>query len=161
MRRDSQYNEVEDSAEPVDGRSRNHMYTIRSIFLTRHVAFAACVLILAACARTKPTTPAVSALEVPMAVTITRVSSYPNTELAAEGRGRLEVVVRSTDRPTELVQSSEVWLFVGVRDTVRRTSNERGMAIFESIPVGNHVLTTRRLGYGSARKDLHQAGLSH
>lgn len=87
----------------------------------------------------------------PAVTTILREASYEDSDLTARNRGRLEVVVRSTDRPTQALPSAQVLVRMGQRDALARLTDERGMAVFDSLEVGEHELVVRRLGYGLAR----------
>jgi hypothetical protein len=108
------------------------------------------LLAMAACVRQQPLAD-LSKPPVATATTIVREASYPNVDLASQGRGRLEVVVRSTDRPTQLLGGAHVRLRIGPRDSLVRTTDDQGLAVFEAVLIGEHELLTRRLGYGQAR----------
>jgi len=119
---------------------------------SRHcVAIPVLLVTVAACARTKPLSDASITPGGPAVTTILREISYPDVDLAAQGRGRLEVVVRSTDRPTQLLAGAQVRLRIGQRDSVLRTTDDRGLAVFEAVAIGEHELLARRIGYGYAR----------
>src|SRR5215208_6308323 len=81
---------------------------------------------------------------------ILRKASFEDPGLAARNRGRLEVVVRSTDRPTQVLPGALVLVLMSPRDTVRRMTDEAGLAGFDSLPIGSHELIVRRIGYGVA-----------
>ena len=83
--------------------------------------------------------------------TILREASFEDLDLAAHNRGRLEVVVRSTDRPTQVLPGALVLVLMNRRDTLRRMTDETGLARFDSLPIGNHEFVVRRIGYGVAR----------
>jgi hypothetical protein len=83
--------------------------------------------------------------------TITREASYDDSELAARSLGRLEVVVRSTDRPTQALPGALVLIRVSPHDSVRRLTDDRGVAVLDSLKVGDIELIVRRIGYGEAR----------
>jgi hypothetical protein len=82
---------------------------------------------------------------------ILRGASFEDSDLAARGRGRLEILVHSTDRPTQLLEGAQIRIRISARDTVSRVTDPQGLARFDSLPVGNHEMTVRRLGYGIAR----------
>jgi hypothetical protein len=86
--------------------------------------------------------------------TTIREASYEDPALAARLRGRLEVVVRSTDRPTQALPEAFVLVRVTARDTLRRSTDDRGIARFGSVAVGDHEVTVLRIGYGIARASV-------
>jgi hypothetical protein len=106
-------------------------------------------LLVAACAGAPAPASVATRLDEP--TIILREASFENAELAARGRGQLEVLVHSTDRPTQLLSEAQVLIRVNLRDTVRRTTNQQGLARFDSLPIGDHELLVRRIGYGVAR----------
>ena len=83
--------------------------------------------------------------------TVARADSLGDSTLAAQHRGRLNVVVRPADRPTQGLFEAQVLVRNGQRDTVVRVTDEHGLASFESLEVGEHELIVRRIGYGVAR----------
>jgi hypothetical protein len=87
----------------------------------------------------------------PTTTTITRESSYPDQALAARGLGRVELVVRSADHPTQTLPQSMVVLRSAARDSVRAVSDERGLVRFDSLRIGTYEVAVRRIGYGSTR----------
>jgi hypothetical protein len=105
--------------------------------------------LVAACARTAA--PTAVAARAPEPSIILREASFEDAELAARGRGQLEVLVHSTDRPTQLLSGAQILIRVNLRDTVSSTTNQQGFARFDSLPVGEHELLVRRIGYGIAR----------
>jgi hypothetical protein len=86
--------------------------------------------------------------------TIFREASYEDADLAARGRGRLEVVVRASDRPTQALPEAQILIRITTRDTLRRVTDQQGLARFDSVPVGNHEMLVRRIGYGVARAEV-------
>jgi hypothetical protein len=77
-----------------------------------------------------------------------RVSA--DSAIAARQRGRLQVVVRPADRPTQPLADAQVLVRVGQRDTVSRVTDEHGFASFDSLAVGDYEVVIRRIGYGYA-----------
>ena len=137
--------------------------------LRNHVeapAVAILLLALNGCASAKPSGVAVvlpprpAATAVPVLAvgprrpteTIVREASHEDPELAARNRGRLEVVVRSTDRPTQVLPGAQIRVGRWIPDT--RSTDERGVAKFESLEVGEIELVVRRLGYATLRAVL-------
>ena len=88
------------------------------------------------------------------ATTIVRETSFEDSELAAGGRGRLELLVHSTDRPTQVLPQAYALLRRPGRDSLWRSTDEHGLARFDSLPIGEYELVVRRIGYGSARAQV-------
>jgi hypothetical protein len=104
-----------------------------------------------ACSRAKPSGTTSAAPSGQAEVTaIAHAASLEDSVLAARHRGRLDVVVRPADQPTEGVFEAQV-LVLRRRDTVARVTDEHGLASFTSLDVGEHELVVRRVGYGMAR----------
>jgi hypothetical protein len=108
-------------------------------------------VVLVGCATTHAPADAPVATHAPTPTIILREASFENADLAARGAGQLEVLVHSTDRPTQLLSDAQVLIRVNARDTVRRATNPQGFARFDSLPVGDHEMIVRRIGYGVAR----------
>jgi hypothetical protein len=82
---------------------------------------------------------------------ILRTSSYQDPGLASRRLGRLEIVVRSADRPAQSVAQGLVRIRAGEQGaTTERLADERGIARFDSIAVGRYQVLVRAIGYGSA-----------
>lgn len=79
---------------------------------------------------------------------VVRAMSILDTALALKAQGRLEVVVRSSDRPTQQLSSSLVVLRLGPRDSLRKMTDDHGIAVFEAVSAGEIDIFVRRLGYG-------------
>jgi hypothetical protein len=82
---------------------------------------------------------------------IVREASFPDSDLAARNLGHVEVAIRSADRPTQALPEALVMIRVGARDTLRRNSDQRGVARFDTLPVGQLELVVLRIGYGAVR----------
>ena len=108
-------------------------------------------LSVAACAPAQPVPKAPSAVSAPGPTIILRETSFQDADLAARGRGRFEVVVRATDRPTQVLREAQILIRVSARDTVRLMTDQQGLARFDSLPIGDHEMLVRRIGYGVAR----------
>ena len=105
-----------------------------------------------ACSQARPSGTAPAAPNAQAAVTtIARAASLEDSTLAGLHRGRLDVIVRPADRPTQGVFDAQVLVRIGQRDTIVRVTDEHGLASFESLEVGEHELVVRRIGYGLAR----------
>ena len=83
-------------------------------------------------------------------MTIVRRESFEDADLAQRGLGRLEVAVRSTDRPTQSLPEALVLVRPGSRD-INKITDQQGLARFDSLPVGDHALVVKRLGYIETR----------
>lgn len=82
---------------------------------------------------------------------ILRPISFADATLAAGGLGRLDVVMRSAERPTQSLEGASVLLVRVPHDTLRRmTTDARGLVPFDSLPVGSYRVTVRRIGYWRA-----------
>lgn len=87
-------------------------------------------------------------------MTIVRRESYEDADLARRGLGRLEVAIRSTDRPTQSLPQALVLVRAGSRE-IDRITDQQGLARFDSLPVGDHDLLVKRLGYIETRVMVH------
>ena len=123
----------------------------RAICSRSIVRFALASLVIAACAPSRPSPDTWPAVNSSVVTTILRERSFEDSDLASRGRGRLEVVVRSTDRPTQVLPEALVLVRLNAGDTLRRMTDHQGLALFDSLPVGNHDILVRRLGYGGVR----------
>ena len=101
-----------------------------------------------ACASRPAARPAQGA---PAETTIVRTASFEDPELESRRLGRLEIVVRSADRPTQALEGALVSVSSTPRDSLRRMTNVAGLAQFDSIPVGTYQVLVRRIGYATAR----------
>ena len=144
----------------LDSESRLTLFTESSSMLDRSprpcrtyfiARCAVASLSLTACALHRPSPGAEQAVSRSSVSTILREASFEDPDLAAHNRGRLEIVVRSTDRPTQVLPGAQVLVLMNPRDTLRRITDEGGLARFDSLAVGDHELVVRRLGYGVAR----------
>lgn len=103
-----------------------------------------------ACAHAKPATPAQTApMDGGMASSAVRDSA-----LATHLTGRLQIIVRPADRPTQPLPDAQVLLRMRQRDTVSRVTDEHGVASFDSLAVGDYEVVIRRIGYGYARASV-------
>jgi hypothetical protein len=86
---------------------------------------------------------------------ILRNTSWQDPELAARGLGRLELVVRAGDRPTQTVANAYVNVrLAGTGNAWKQlVADAQGVARLDSIVVGRYELTVRAVGYGSARSE--------
>lgn len=116
----------------------------------RTVCILFALLALGACVRPQPVRPAPSAPQQPaQSNPVALDSAAEDAALAAQGRGRLDVVVRPADRPTQGLPGAVIDLRVG-RDTLRRQADDHGRVSFTSLDVGNYDLLVRAIGYGRA-----------
>ena len=92
-------------------------------------------------------------IESPKPAIILRQTSWIDDSLAARGLGRLEIVARVADRPTNNVSSPGRILLRQAGREVRapRNLDERGVAIFDSLPVGQYEVIVRAIGYSASR----------
>ena len=86
--------------------------------------------------------------------TILRETSFEDPDLAARNMGRLEIVVRSADRPTQALPSAAVLVRVNGRDSLQRLTDQQGLVRLDSVPVGDHEIMVRRIGYAVARASV-------
>src|SRR5688500_10280962 len=107
-------------------------------------------LILAAlvgCASPQPTPEAPGDSPAPPLM-IYRESSYPDAELAAAGLGRLEIAVRSADRPAQSLPGALAILQLPATAQPRRApADSLGVIRVDSLPIGTHVVQVVRIGY--------------
>jgi hypothetical protein len=108
------------------------------------------LLAVLAC-RAQAPTPQAEPVSAPNPVAIIREASYIDPEQAARRQGSVEVVVRSADRPTQALPVSLVGIGANQGDSLRRTADDNGLTRFDAVPVGEHLMVVRRIGYGSAR----------
>lgn len=71
--------------------------------------------------------------------------------LAARPLGRLQVVVRPAERPTQPLPEALVRVRMGQLDVVSRMTDEHGLASFDSLAVGDYEVVVLRIGYGQAQ----------
>lgn len=110
-------------------------------------------LLGAACRSTRPAPAVERTVDRSNVSVVVREASFEDSELAARGLGRLEVVVRSMDRPTQVLPEAQVLLRTR-RDSLRGATDQRGLARFDSVSVGELELIVRRIGYGIARATI-------
>jgi hypothetical protein len=81
---------------------------------------------------------------------IYRNTSWEDPELGGKGLGRLEVVVRVADRPTQVVQGADVWVRPDgdTGRSRRRLTDLKGVVTFDSAAVGSYEMIIRAIGYG-------------
>jgi hypothetical protein len=126
----------------------------------RKITHTLCVVLLMACsARQAPvqvyTEPPQDPVYRPAEV-IVRNTSWEDPELAAKGLGRMEFVVRVSGRPAQTISQALVDVR-HVRDAgrgKRASTNDRGVATFDSLAVGRYQLTVRAIGYASAKSEM-------
>ena len=105
-----------------------------------------------ACVQAKPAAPTQPApIDGTVMTTAARQPAVDDSALAARHRGRLQVVVRPADRPTQPLVDAQVLVRSGQLDTVSSVTDEHGLASFDSLPVGDYEIVVRRIGYGQAR----------
>jgi hypothetical protein len=68
--------------------------------------------------------------------------------------GRLHVVVRPADRPTQPLFQAQVRIRTGQSDAVSRITDEQGLAAFDSLPPADYDVVVRAIGYGQANAVL-------
>jgi Carboxypeptidase regulatory-like domain len=108
------------------------------------------LFVVHACVRGKPPVVAQPAsIDGTVVTTATRQVALDDSALAARQRGRLEVVVRPADRPTQPLLEAQVVVRMGQLE-VRRVTDDHGLASFDSLPVGDYDVVFRRIGYGQA-----------
>jgi hypothetical protein len=92
-------------------------------------------------------------IESPRPTIILRQTSWIDDSLAARRLGRLEIVARVADRPTNNISSTGRVLIRQAGHDVRapRNLDERGMAGFDSLPIGQYEVIVRAMGYAGAR----------
>lgn len=77
-----------------------------------------------------------------------RETSYTDSELAARGLGRLEIVIRSADRPTQTLVGAAVSLTLSGREPVRYHASEQDPVIrIDSLPIGEYQVRGLAIGY--------------
>lgn len=113
------------------------------------------VLLTACLTRSAPTDTAASTegVESPKPELVFRQTSWIDDSLAARRLGRLEIVARVADRPTNNVSSSGRVLLRQAGREVRAPQNldARGMATIDSLPVGQYEVIVRAMGYSATR----------
>lgn len=104
---------------------------------------------------TKPTaSPAVETVNKNTSIVL-RETSYIDSDLATRGLGRLEIAVRSSDRPAQSLEGAAVSLRRSDRDTPRGVlTSDSGVARFDSIATGRYWLQVRRIGYEVANAEV-------
>ena len=86
--------------------------------------FSLVLLAAIACKSPQPVSQTPPAPAAANATVILREASYEDSDLAARNRGRLEVVVRSTNRPTQVLNEARVLVRVGTRDVGAYTDQQ-------------------------------------
>jgi len=82
---------------------------------------------------------------------VQRAVSFPDAELAARHLGRVDVAIRSADRPTQALGAALVTLRLADHAPVRRvTQDGDGVARFDTLPSGQYELRVERIGYYAA-----------
>ena len=82
---------------------------------------------------------------------VQRAVSFPDAELAARHLGRVDVAIRSADRPTQALGAALVTLRLADHPPVRRvTQDGDGVARFDTLPSGQYELRVERIGYYAA-----------
>jgi len=79
--------------------------------------------------------------------TFVRRESFTDDELAARHLGRVEVALRSLDRPTQALTDGRVTLHGPGGEVARPAVGPTAVAAFDSLPSGAYVLRTIRIGY--------------
>ncbi len=117
-------------------------------------AFLLLVLLSACASRGTTADPVVSddGMETPRPVLVLRTTSWIDDSLAAKKLGRLEVVMRVADRPTNNVSMGRVRVRRDGRDVVPpRNFDARGFVLFDSIPIGQYELIALAMGHSPTR----------
>ena len=115
------------------------------------------LILLSACVtRPHTETPAAASdvgVESPRPAIILRNTSWIDDSLAAKRLGRLEIVVRVADRPTNHVSSPARVILRQAGREVRASLNidSRGMATYDSLPVGQYEVIVRAMAYAATR----------
>lgn len=80
---------------------------------------------------------------------IRRANSYEDGDLKMLGLGRLEVVLRSSEQPTQWLAQGTVSVQRLPADSLRRlATNQSGIAYFDSLAIGSYEVIAQRIGYG-------------
>lgn len=101
---------------------------------------------------TSAETATASRMDTPVEVVL-RNTSWEDPELATKGLGRIEVVVRSADRPTQVLEGAQVQVKRVSDGTPSKSqlTDQRGIARFDSTQIGTYDMLVRRIGYAPVR----------
>lgn len=82
--------------------------------------------------------------------TVVRRESFTDDELATRHLGRVEVALRSLDRPTQALPDGRVILHGPRGDFGKAVVGPTALAAFDSLPSGAYILRAIRIGYSEA-----------